>query len=46
MLNLTHDEKWLVLKNKAQYPELSRIVESQNKLRFDAGAKGCMKDGE
>lgn len=37
MLNLDHDEKWLVLKNRAEYPELARIIEAQNKRKFDGG---------
>ena len=37
MLNLTRDEKHLILSNEKDYPELARIIKAQNKFRFEQG---------
>ena len=34
MLSLTNEEKWMILKNRSDYPTLARIIEAQNRFNF------------
>ena len=34
MINFTHEEKWFILKNRVDYPNLARLIEKQNEYRF------------